>query len=937
MLSPQFQALINSFAWPLLDYKALATDWEGDWTKHHDAYLQVQFPQLGREEIIQIRCLAWPSDEATLPTPRNAAKKLAELFTEVRGGKVLLKTRPHSKLAQACTLYAKNHDKTWSITEGFSNGWLYTARLVQPTILWALRCSEQFHLNDSSTPSIDSGFNQLEALWRSDMGDYHIHQAAAVSQDHFFPLLPLHAECWNGLKDTYTDDFSGLWTPLDLGMFDTSESINFFLLVLAHGGLAWLMLRNKDAMEDLQPWVLREHWNLIIELLHVEKPKDKFEGYEKAKSDINWLLTKIERMTYQLPVVRQRDSLSDQQAGTPGSDPLAAKKRDRLPWLNLATPEPPERDCWVDGVALCHMWKGLTISQDKQVNPSLELLFDRMLWLHNLIYRLFAQPVGTPGFANFKIWFGRSSYGGPLLKFMRPEEKFQRWRNPLQENIEAVNSNGRVQRLEFRANFDDNDKIRRIVDELLRYVDSNKKCKKKLTQVVFSQQLIKDEDKNTPHGVCRLEDSKGDKERNPDITRYRDVMRDYVARVSNTVQFAERYPEMLLLVRGLDIVNYERRTPNWVPGLAFLFYNEYIEKAYQKAAQSCWSPPPYRHVFHAGEDFWLPSDGLRAVFEPIHFAILRRDDRIGHGLVLGLDLTTWSGRSESRVTRLGVLLDDLVWEWKLLRTGAIKGEIVPVEEEIAQTLLKMKEFLGGATNLLHFDAMENCEFLWQAYILRYNYNRLKQEKLVGGLAADSWFTYDNYSQFEERSRVLSQDGVGNAQGDSKVKQKVAVADRGVCLYLEYLGNKDLWRAWEQGCMVTVDEKRVARWHELQKYVIDLVIQSGIVIECCPSSNVLISGVNSYANHSIFQLAPPEGKSKLLVCLNTDDPITFSPNICEEYQRLYQAAIEKGLSPPEALRWLDGIKTMGINASFLPSENDYPDRYERLREIIRLGL
>ncbi|MBF0416426.1 MAG: hypothetical protein HQL79_11750 [Magnetococcales bacterium] len=903
MLSPQFQALINSFAWPLLDYKALATDWKGDWKKHHDAFLQVHFPQLGRDEIAQIRCLAWEPD-ANPPTPRDAVRKLTKLFTEIRGGKVLLKSRPYSHLEQACALYAKNHGQTWSIVEGFSNGWLYASRLVQPTMIWAWQCSGNDLLGSASTATIDSGFNQLETLWRSDMGDYHVHQSAAVSQDHFFPLLPLQPDCWDGLQKCYTENFANLWTPVDLGVFDNAESINFFLLVLAHGGLAWLLLRNKGAIECLRPTALDEYWKLIIELLRVEKPKDKWDGMEKAKAEIYWKLQLIEQKTRQLAVTEKGD----------------------LQWVNLAIPDPWERDCWVDGVALCRMWKDLQACQEIKDGSSHALLFDRMLWLHNFIYRLFAQPVGTPGFAQFKIWFTRSGYSGSLLDFMRPEEKYDNERNRLQENIEAVNSNGRVQRLEFRANFDDEDKIRRIVDQFLRYVGKNEKH----TQIVFSQQLIKDEDKYMPDGVCRM-DPKGKKEGGQKITRHRDLIRNYVKRVSNTVQFAERHPEILLLVRGLDVVNYERRTPNWVPGLAFLFYNDHIEKAYQIAAKSCWVPPPYRHVFHAGEDFWLPSDGLRAVFEPVYFGILRRDDRIGHALVLGLDLSTWSGRSETRVTRLGVLLDDLVWEWKLMRTGAITGEIVPVEEEIVQTLGKMREFLGDYSHLHHLDAMGNVEFLWQAYALRYDYHRLQQVGLVGGLAADSWFADDRYSEMKERldqAKFCEWDGQGNSSYGSQDP---------FCLYHEYLDSEDLWRAWEQGCMVTVDEKRVARWKKLQEYVLDLVVQSGIVVESCPSSNVLISGVNSYANHSIFQLAPPDGTSKLLVCLNTDDPITFSPNICEEYQRLYQAAIEKGLSPPEALRWLEGIKKMGINASFLPNDVDYPDRYKRLREINRLGL
>ncbi|MEO5348197.1 MAG: hypothetical protein H7836_00915 [Magnetococcus sp. YQC-3] len=123
-----------------------------------------------------------------------------------------------------------------------------------------------------------------------------------------------------------------------------------------------------------------------------------------------------------------------------------------------------------------------------------------------------------------------------------------------------------------------------------------------------------------------------------------------------------------------------------------------------------------------------------------------------------------------------------------------------------------------------------------------------------------------------------------------------------------------------------------RWQELQKYVINLVASSGIIVEACPTSNVLISGVNSYADHPIFRMAPPDGQGRLLVSLNTDDPITFSPNIRMEYQQLYQTAIDQGRSVVETLKWLEHIKNMGLNASFLPNEWEYPDRDQRLSAI-----
>lgn len=48
-----------------------------------------------------------------------------------------------------------------------------------------------------------------------------------------------------------------------------------------------------------------------------------------------------------------------------------------------------------------------------------------------------------------------------------------------------------------------------------------------------------------------------------------------------------------------------------------------------------------RVTYHVGEDFLDVCDGLRAVDEAVEFLELGNGDRIGHGLVLGLDSGTY--------------------------------------------------------------------------------------------------------------------------------------------------------------------------------------------------------------------------------------------------------------------------------------------------------
>lgn len=98
--------------------------------------------------------------------------------------------------------------------------------------------------------------------------------------------------------------------------------------------------------------------------------------------------------------------------------------------------------------------------------------------------------------------------------------------------------------------------------------------------------------------------------------------------------------------------------------------------------------------------------------------------------------------------------------------------------------------------------------------------------------------------------------------------------------------------------------RAAEDRELVEYL----AQEGIGLECCPTSNLHISAVTSYATHPIKSLAD----AGVRFCLNTDDPGISDITIEHEYRR---AAPATGLSPGQ----IEQSQHDALDMAFLSSE------------------
>ena len=105
--------------------------------------------------------------------------------------------------------------------------------------------------------------------------------------------------------------------------------------------------------------------------------------------------------------------------------------------------------------------------------------------------------------------------------------------------------------------------------------------------------------------------------------------------------------------------------------------------------------------------------------------------------------------------------------------------------------------------------------------------------------------------------------------------------------------------------------------ELQMYVRRLLARSGIVVEINPSSNLLIGHLGDLTHHPLWRLCPPlehdTQSQHVRVCIGSDDPITFSTRLPDEYQLLADALVEGGLSMHQVDDWLERARAVGMAA------------------------
>lgn len=340
-------------------------------------------------------------------------------------------------------------------------------------------------------------------------------------------------------------------------------------------------------------------------------------------------------------------------------------------------------------------------------------------------------------------------------------------------------------------------------------------------------------------------------------------------------------PESLLILRGLDIANVELAVPAWVTVPLFHDLRRRSGEAARILARRYpgLAAEPLRATYHAGEDYRRLAEGLRRVHELIEHDVLVRGDRIGHGLALGEPPEAAAERGPLVFQPADDRLDDLVWEWERYA----RGEVVPPpgrETSIAAEITRLaRDVYCGPRGPSTAAEVPRIDELAVARQLRHDPGELDR---LG------------YPSCREPS--------GNGPRH---------------LLWRYLTDAGVFVRGQIAVEVQASPAETRALTELQAWLRDQVAARAITVESNPTSNLVITDLRDVTQHPSFVLQPLgiNRQGAIPLSINTDNPLTFSTCLADEYTYLYAALLREGVCTQDAIDWLERARRAGWRSRF----------------------
>ena len=302
------------------------------------------------------------------------------------------------------------------------------------------------------------------------------------------------------------------------------------------------------------------------------------------------------------------------------------------------------------------------------------------------------------------------------------------------------------------------------------------------------------------------------------------------------------------------------------------------------------------YTYHAGEDFYDIVDGLRAIDEAVEFLELKSGDRLGHCLALGIDPMEYYQEYDYKViAKKQYLLDNVAWMLYKIKEASItvpSGLLVKLGEKFS--LLAFEIFREAVSVEMYYASMQ----------LRGDDPRYAS------------------SRYNSKSALLN-DWDSTAVCNSERLERYRHNDDIQRLFLDYHFNNNVRMAGDQMESMCIGKDYVMCVRQLQDCMMERLKMRGIIVECCPSSNLKIGLSNRYDQQSIFRFSPVNDfHNPMAVTVNTDDLGIFQTSLDNEYSLLALAALKAKdadgnmkYSKMEVVRWMERIRENGMKYAF----------------------
>ncbi|MCT4584201.1 MAG: hypothetical protein N4A54_04670 [Peptostreptococcaceae bacterium] len=312
-------------------------------------------------------------------------------------------------------------------------------------------------------------------------------------------------------------------------------------------------------------------------------------------------------------------------------------------------------------------------------------------------------------------------------------------------------------------------------------------------------------------------------------------------------------------------------------------------------------------TYHVGEEFRDIISGLRHVDEVVEKLEFKSGDRLGHAVVLGVDIDKWVYDNEVITISNKDYLLNLVWEWSLYNKDYKMRDCDNISY-LENQILKV------ANNILGFNEGLSVDDL------AYFYDRLFDDDLEN----DVYMYKDScpISLFTKKRYYLRDNNIKELGHSSKKELYEELKDvKWSRELIKWANDCEYFAEGFDGTVeINVNNYIKEKYKRLQLYMQDKIQSRGIILELNPSSNLTICDFNQFEDYHILKLNAPD-KEHAIVTLNTDDPSIFNTSLENEYSLMFDLAMKtENYTRIEVLNWLDRLRQYSMDYSFIEDRN-----------------
>lgn len=398
-------------------------------------------------------------------------------------------------------------------------------------------------------------------------------------------------------------------------------------------------------------------------------------------------------------------------------------------------------------------------------------------------------------------------------------------------------------------------------------------------------------------------------------------------------ELRERHPDFAQWIRGIDAASSEIAARPEAFAQAFRMLKHHQLRDNYADIKGKLVSNRLNITFHAGEDFFDIVDGIRYMDECIRFLGMEHGDRFGHGVAVGINVEQYYNLKQRKIMlSKQLLLDNISWLLAKVRKFGLGHHLNEVYrlENIFKSLYSEIYVNTSSDNSLHH---LNHQQYYDAWKLRGDNPELyfeyfdKKQSDFRNISISNYFEAISNITYWDRCRLNNTFNKLNS-----IRQREEIAR----LYFEYHYNPSVKNKGAEIKQFEITHEYQKLVEEVQQKMMYYICHLNISIETNPTSNFLIGPIDKYVQHPIlkwFNLGletDPEkihNSPQLSVSINTDDAGIFATSLENEYA-LMAIALEKEkdefgkpkYKPAMIYDWLDRIREMGIQQSFLGSKH-----------------